>query len=71
MAAEPRGVPEDDIHPRSSSFLLTISVSVGYDRRRAMTGKWEGTLTSVFLLVAGSALVGVVVWEIFRLVAGL
>jgi hypothetical protein len=61
--------PTDDAR---SSFNLSISLSIGYQRRRAkLAGKWEASITSIGLLAGGIAVVVFVVYEIFsRLVAG-
>jgi len=62
--------PEDVLDPipaRTSHFRLELTISVGYSRERAghrVTGKWEPTITSLFLLVGGTALVLLVVYEV-------
>lgn len=44
-----------------SSFRLEITLSIGYQRRRALIGgKWEGRLVTFGLLLGGIAVV--VVW---------
>ena len=49
-----------------SSFRLEISLSIGYQRKRAaIEGKWEGRFITVLLLIAGIPLVLFVVFEIF------
>ena len=57
-----------DPHPaRTSNFRLELTISVGYSRERAghlVTGKWEPTITSLFLLVGGISLVILVVYEV-------
>ena len=55
----------DDPH---SSFRLEISVSVGYQRRRATVGgAFEGHAVTFLLLVSGVAFVLLFVVELFRL----
>jgi len=62
--------PDDVLDPnpaRTSNFKLELTISVGYSRERAgdmVTGKWEPTITSLFLLIGGIALVLVVVYEV-------
>ena len=62
--------PEDvlDPHPaRTSNFRLELTISVGYSRERAghmVTGKWEPTITSLALLIGGTVLVLLVVYEV-------
>jgi len=62
--------PEDVLDPnpaRTSNFKLELTISVGYSRERAghmVTGKWEPTITSLFLLIGGIALVLLVVFEV-------
>ena len=62
--------PDDVLDPnpaRTSNFRLELTISVGYTRERAghlVTGKWEPTVTSLFLLVGGIALVLLVVYEV-------
>ena len=62
--------PDDVLDPnpaRTSNFKLELTISVGYSRERAghlVTGKWEPTVTSLFLLVGGIALVLLVVYEV-------
>lgn len=49
--------PDNDADARSS-FRLEISIAVGYQRKRALhTGKWEGPITSLGLLIGGIAIV--------------
>jgi len=62
--------PDEVLDPnpaRTSNFKLELTISVGYSRERAghlVTGKWEPTVTSLFLLVGGIALVLLVVYEV-------
>jgi len=62
--------PEETLDPnpaRTSNFKLELTISVGYSRERAghlVTGKWEPTITSLFLLVGGISLVILVVYEV-------
>jgi hypothetical protein len=44
---------EEHGHDPHSSFNLTISLTVGYRRKRAFAGKWESSLTSIGLLLGG------------------
>lgn len=49
----------------TSSFRLDISLSIGYQRKRAtLAGKWEGALTSLLLLIGG---IVVVLWFLYFL----
>lgn len=51
-----------------SSFRLEITLSVGYQRRRALLGgAWEGHVTTVVLLFGGAALVGLVILGLIHL----
>jgi hypothetical protein len=62
----------DTVPPRTSSFRLEVTLSVGYTRERAghtVTGKWETTAVSVLLLVGGIALVLLFIYEIFQRIA--
>jgi hypothetical protein len=60
--------PSDDAR---SSFNLSISLSIGYQRRRAkLAGKWEAGLASVVLLLGGAVLVGFVVYTLFTRLLG-
>ncbi|HYW86935.1 MAG TPA: hypothetical protein VFB50_04150 [Chloroflexota bacterium] len=62
--------PDEVLDPnpaRTSNFRLELTISVGYSRERAghmVTGKWEPTITSLFLLIGGIALVLLVVYEV-------
>jgi len=64
--------PDDVLDPnpaRTSNFRLELTISVGYSRERAghmVTGKWEPTITSLFLLIGGIALVLLVVFEVLQ-----
>jgi hypothetical protein len=50
-----------------SSFHLEISLAVGYTRRRArLAGRWEASITSVGLLLGGTALVLLFVFWLLR-----
>lgn len=58
MGEEPLSKPPDP----HSSFRLEITLSVGYQRRRALLGgELEGHIVTVVLLVGGAALVILVV----------
>ena len=49
-----------------SDFKIEITLSVGYQRKRAgIGGAWEGHFTTLVLLIAGVALVFFVVYELF------
>jgi hypothetical protein len=53
---------DDEGDPRDSSFRLEVSVSVGYQRKRAaLGGAWEGHITTAVLLIGGTVLVLLVV----------
>lgn len=58
-------------HDPHSTFRLEITLSVGYQRKRALVaGKLESGLTTAVLLVFGTILVLFVVYELVtRLVA--
>ena len=62
--------PDEVLDPnpaRTSNFKLELTISVGYSRERAghmVTGKWEPTITSLFLLIGGISLVLIVVYEV-------
>ena len=58
---------DGDQDQRESRFRLEISIAVGYQRRRALTGKWESGVTTVALLAAGIVVVLLVVWQFFKL----
>lgn len=50
-----------------SSFSLSITLSVGYQRKRAVIGtKWEGTIISVLLAVGGVTVVVLFLFLIAR-----
>ena len=63
---QPSPDSSDDDH-KNSSFRLEISIAVGYQRRRALVGKWESGITTVALLAAGIVVVLLVVWQFFKL----
>ena len=50
--------------PRDSSFKLEISIAIGYNRTRAVSGKWESGLTSVVLLIAGVVAVLLILYRL-------
>ena len=54
-------------HDPHSSFNLSITLSIGYQRKRArLAGKWEASITSIALLAGGIAIVAIFVWTILR-----
>lgn len=58
----PTSASSSDPH---SSFRLEIALSIGYQRRRAVLGtKWEGTITTLILLLGSIA---VVLWFLYLL----
>ena len=59
----------DEQNGARSDFNLTISLSIGYQRKRArLAGKWEATVTSVGLLLGGIAVVLIFLyWLLSRL----
>lgn len=53
-----------------SDFNLTISLSVGYQRRRArLAGRYEATITSIGLLLGGIAVVLLFLYWLFSRLA--
>jgi hypothetical protein len=62
--SEPAEDPNDGAH---SSFSLSISLTVGYDRHRAkLATKFESNVVALGLLFGGSALVLIFVWELLQ-----
>jgi hypothetical protein len=60
-------VHEEVDDDRGSSFQLNITLSIGYDRKRAnLAGKWEASITSILLLLGGIAVVMLFLWAIFN-----
>jgi hypothetical protein len=55
--------PDDEPDGALSSFNLSISLSIGYQRKRAkLAGKWEASITSIGLLLGGIAVVLLFMW---------
>jgi hypothetical protein len=58
----PDGQSLDRLNPNPySSFSLSISLTVGYQRRRAFAGRFESSVTSLVLLAGGVLLTFLVV----------
>lgn len=65
------GPDADEPGRRHSSFRLEVTLSVGYQRRRAQVeGAWEGRVVTVGLLAAGVIVVLYVVYEVLHRVFG-
>lgn len=57
----------DETPDRGSSFELTISLTVGYNRRRAtIGGAFEGHLVTLGLLVGGIIFVALVAYALLH-----
>jgi hypothetical protein len=56
--------PDHDPH---SSFRLEITLSIGYERKRALLGtKWEGPIVTLALALGGIIVVLLFLWTIAR-----
>ena len=53
-------------HDPHSSFSLSITLSVGYERKRAFGTRLEGPIVSLALLAGGLLLVAAFVWLVAR-----
>lgn len=59
-------LPEPKDNARSN-FRLEITLSIGYQRKRALMGKIEGGITTLALLAAGIAVALYVIFTLFHL----